>query len=144
MFPASNSNLPENRYIMCRTKEEIDELPEDSCNMIDRYVDRLKAAFLGWKYKMLDTICFANFLVYYYILPTATMDTVNDSQPTIFQEDILSNNNNSCNYPVTIPLMSSTDKLKCRKVKAPLRYHVPNCHKYSEKYAHHVYVLSIS
>ena len=58
----SNSNLPENRYRMCRSKKEIDELPEDSCdvfkrNMIDSYIHSL----LGGKYKMLDTFCYANF-----------------------------------------------------------------------------------
>ena len=40
-----NSNLPENRYRMFRSQEEISELPEDSIdvfkrNMIDRYIDR--------------------------------------------------------------------------------------------------------
>ena len=59
---------------MCRSKKEIDELPEDSCdvfkrNMIDRYIDRPNTAFLGGKYKMLDTFCYANFLAHYYILP---------------------------------------------------------------------------
>ena len=62
----------------------------------------------------------------------------NDSQPKILQEDLLENNHSSCNYPATIPLMSSKEKLKCRKVKVVLRYHVPNRHKYPEKYAHHL------
>ena len=34
--------------------------------------------------------------------------------------------------------MSSKEKLKCRKVKSVLRYHVPNSHKNPEKYAHHI------
>ena len=56
----ADSNLPENRYRMCRSKKDIDELPEDSCdvfkcNMIDRYIDRPNIAILGGKYKMLDT-----------------------------------------------------------------------------------------
>ena len=34
--------------------------------------------------------------------------------------------------------MSSKDKLKCRKLKAVLRYDVPNCNKYPENYAHHL------
>ena len=55
--------------------------------MIDRYIDRPNTAFLGGKYKMFDTFCYANFLAHYYILPNT--DTVNDSQPTIFQEDLL-------------------------------------------------------
>ena len=66
----AKSNLPENRYrMLCRNKKEIDELPEYSCdvfkrNMIDRYIDRPKTAFLGGKYKILDTFCYAN-LIYY-------------------------------------------------------------------------------
>ena len=92
---------------MCRSKK--DELPEDSCdvlkrNKIDHYIDRPNTAFLGGKYKMLDTFCYENFLAHYYILPN--IYTVNNSQPTILQEDLLENNNNSRNYPATIPLMS--------------------------------------
>ena len=34
--------------------------------------------------------------------------------------------------------MSSKEKLKCRQVKAVLRYHVPNRHKSPEKSAHHL------
>ena len=94
---------------MCRSKKEVDELPQDGCdvfkrNMIDRYIDRPNTAFLGGKYKMLDTFSYANFLAHYYIIPNT--GTVNDSQPTIFQEDLLENNQSSCNYPTTIPLMS--------------------------------------
>ena len=68
----ANSNLPENRYRMCLSKNEIDELAEDSCevrkrNMIDRYLDRPNTAFLGGKYKMLDNFCYAKFLAHYYI-----------------------------------------------------------------------------
>ena len=29
----ANSNLPENRFRICRSKEEIDELPEDSVDV---------------------------------------------------------------------------------------------------------------
>ena len=34
--------------------------------------------------------------------------------------------------------MNSKEKLKCRQVKAVLRYHVPNHHKFPEKFAHHL------
>ena len=55
----ANSNLPENRFRICRSKEEIDELPEDSVdihkrNMIDRYIDRPNLNFSnGWKIQCL-------------------------------------------------------------------------------------------
>ena len=38
----------------------------------------------------------------------------------------------------TIPLMSSKEKLKCGKVKAVLRYHVPNAHRNAEEYSHNL------
>lgn len=40
-FPAvlfANTNLPGKRYRMCRSKDEIDELPEDSCDVFKRNV----------------------------------------------------------------------------------------------------------
>ena len=42
------------------------------------------------------------------------------------------------NFPKTIPLASSKDKLKCRKVKAVLRYYEPSAHISVEQYAHHL------
>ena len=38
----------------------------------------------------------------------------------------------------TIPLMSSKERLKWRKAKVVLRYHVPNVSRNAEKYAHHL------
>ena len=38
----------------------------------------------------------------------------------------------------TIPLMSSKEKLKRGKVKAVLRYHVPNAHRNAEEYSHNL------
>ena len=80
----ANSNLPENRFRIFRSKEEIDELPEDSLdifkrNMIDRYIDRPNSSFLNGKYSILDSFCYAEFLAHYYLLPKNTNDSVNDS-----------------------------------------------------------------
>ena len=135
--------LPENRFRICRSKEEIDELPEDSVdvfkrNMVDRYLDRPNLTFSNRKFGILDSFCFAEFVAHYYLLPKQSNDYVNDSQPAVLQELILEINHSACNYPSTIPLMNSKEKLKCRQVKAILRYYVPNRHKYPEKYAHHL------
>ena len=40
--------------------------------------------------------------------------------------------------PKVIPLMSSKEKLKCRNVKAVLRYHQPSPNRDIEKFAHHM------
>ena len=58
----ANSNLPENRFRICRSKEEIDELPEDSVdifkrNMIDRCIDRPTSTFSNGRYSILDSVC---------------------------------------------------------------------------------------
>ena len=139
----ANSNLPENRFRICRSKEEIDELPEDSVdvfkrNMVDRYLERPNYTFSNGKFSILDSFCYAEFVAHYYLLPNNSNDYVNDSQPTVLQELYLENNHNACNYPPTIPLMNSKEKLKCRQVKAVLRYYIPNRYKYPEKYAHHL------
>ena len=54
----ANSNLPENRYKMFRSQEEIAKLPDDSTdifkrNMLDRYMDRPNEIFLKGKYAVL-------------------------------------------------------------------------------------------
>ena len=104
----ANSNLPENRFRICRSKEEIDELPEDSVdifkgNMIDRYIYRPNSTFSKGKYSVLDNFCYAAFVAHYYLLPKNFNKSVNDSQPTVLQELSLETNHISCNYPCTIP-----------------------------------------
>ena len=44
-------------------------------------------------------------------------------------------------YPRVIPLMSSPDKLKCRKVPSVLRYFTPNKNRNYEVYANHLLIL---
>ena len=80
---------------------------------------------------------FLHITIYHHV---KTDDEENDNQPEMLQEIILENNHNICGYPLTIPVMSSKEKLKCRNVKLVLRYHVPNRHKSPEKYAHHYYL----
>ena len=139
----ANSNLPEQRFRIFRSKEEIDELPEDSVDVFkrsifERYLDRPNCTFSSGKFRILDSFCYAEFVAHYSLLPNTSNDSVNDSQPTVLQELILEINHSACNYPSPIPLMNSKEKSKCRQVKAVLRYYVPNCHKYPEKYAHHL------
>ena len=118
-------------------------MPDDSTvvfkrNMLDRYTDRSNHTFAGGKYRELDPFCFAEFIAHFYLAPKKTEDEENDNQPEILNENVLEDNHNLCKYPSTIPLMSSKEKLKCRKVKSFLRYHVPNRNKNPEKHAHHI------
>ena len=63
----------------------------------------------------------------------------NDNQPDVLEDKLVEDNHEICSYPATLPLMSrNNEKLKCRKVKAILRYHVPNQNKRPDEYAHHL------
>ena len=53
-----NSNIPERRYRIFQKKEEIDQLPEDSTNMLDRYIDRPDKIFMAGRYSAIDAMCF--------------------------------------------------------------------------------------
>ena len=61
--------------------------------------------------RMLGTFCFAEFIAHYYLLPRKTEDEETDNQPEILNENILEDNHNLCDYPSTIPLMSSKEKV---------------------------------
>ena len=88
----ANSNLPENRYKMFRTHEELSELPEAStdifkCNMLDRYIDRPDSTFQGGKYAEIDKLCHLEFLSSYYLILKHKEDP-NDNQSEILTGDL--------------------------------------------------------
>ena len=139
----ANSSTPDCRYKMFRNQEEIEQLPDDSLdvfkkNMVDRYIDRPNATFLNAKYSVLDRFCFAEFLRYYYVTPPKN---TNDCQPEELSDKTLEICHDGLLYPVVIPLMSSKQKLKCRKVPAVLRFYTPNKDKNFEIFAHHLLFL---
>ena len=78
------------------------------------------------------------FVAHYYV----QYDLIeNDCQPDMLHgEDIVVNQNNS-GLPSTIPLMSSSETLKCRVLRQVLRYHVPNRELKPENHAHYLLFL---
>ena len=137
-----NSNIPSKRYRIFKKKDKIDDLPSDSTdifqqNMLDRYVDRPDEQFQNGNFKVIDEMCYAEFLSLYYV-PSKPSNAEDDCQPVILNDDLLELNHRGSNFPKKIPLISSKQKLNCRKVKAVLRYHQPNPHKDIEGYAHHL------
>lgn len=132
-FPAvvfANSNTPEKRYRVCRSEEEISNLPPDSTdifkrNMPDRYMDRPSLEFKNGKYRIVDQMCYSEFLSNYSQKIKPKSDDENDSQPEILEELIAEIHNESA-YPKNLPLISSKEMLSLRKEKCVLRYHVPS------------------
>ena len=104
--------------------------------MLDRYIDRPNRTFKNGRYAAMDALCYAQFLSNYYLEPKKK-ETENDYQPEILEEldpaevaDLA--------LPKSVPLMSSKERLKLRKTKSILRYHVPSKEKKPEHHAHHL------
>ena len=138
-----NSNILEKRYRIFQNKEEIDEFPEDSTDifqrsMLDRCIDRPDKNYMAERYSAYDAMCFAEFLSYYYIAPKSVKDKESDCQPIVLDDELMESNYVKCTYQRVIPLMSSKGKLKCRNVKAVLRYHQPSPNRDMEKFACHM------
>ena len=121
----ANSNLPENRFRICKTEKELSELPKYRSdifkrNVLDRYIDRPNEHFKNGKYRVVDKMCFAEFLANYYLDITSNKnnneDGTNDNQPNILNDELMEEDNLVCPFPSTLPLMSSKQKLKCQKV----------------------------
>ena len=142
VFPGvlfANSNSPEKRYKVCLSEKEMSSLPDSSTaifkrNMLDRYCDRPDNMFSSGRYEILNSFCFAEFLRYY----SLKQNISNDCQPDELKNDIIEPNHPLTTYPTIVPLMNSSDKLRCRKVPLVLRYFEPNRDKHPEDYAHHL------
>ena len=85
----ANSNLPENRYRICRPEEEISNLAEDDTNifkrnMLDRYMDRPNETFKKGRFAVMNSLCYAEFLQNYTYGSKKT-DEENDCQPEILE-----------------------------------------------------------
>ena len=138
-----NSNLPEKGFRVFKKRAEIDQLPGDStdifqCNMLDRYLDTTNKNLKNGDYKIIDQLFFPEFLSLYYVDAKQIEICENDSQPVVLNDELMDSNHEESIFPKIVPLMSSEEKLKCRKVKAVLRYHQPSPHKNFEQYAHHL------
>ena len=93
---------------------------------------------MAGRYSAIDAMCFVEFLSYYYTAPKSIKYIESDCQPIVLDDEIMGSNHVKRSYPKAISLMSSKGKLKCRNVKAVLRYHQPSPNRDIEKFAHHM------
>ena len=147
VFPGviyANTNIPAKCCKILRSQQEISELPDESedifkKNMLDRYMDRPDEKFQNGKFASVSSLCYAEFLRHYYV---STISNENDWHPVELTDDMLETNLAvTSHYPPVISLMSSPDKLKCRKVPSVLKYFKPNKNRNCEVYAHHLLIL---
>ena len=92
-----------------------------------------------------NNMCRAEFAAYYYKDYKSDVSETIDAQPEILSDDIIAqlheNLNHSIFLPAKIRLMNGKEVMKCRKVKAVIRYHTPNKTKEPEQYFHHLLML---
>ena len=121
-------------------------MPDDSSyilkrNNINRYKDQPNLSFCGGQYNVLNLFCFEEFVAHYALYKSGEINLVNgDYQPHLLPDMLLESNHDS-QYPNIIKLMNRNEKMKCRKVQRVFRYHVPNKHRFPEKYAQHLQLL---
>ena len=93
--------------------------------------------FKSGQYQIIDQICFAEFLSLYYTYLKPSESTENECQPVVLNDKIIEMNHDESGFSKTIALMPVKEKLKCRKIRAALRYHQASPCKNVEKNAHH-------
>ena len=85
------------------------------------------------------------FAAYYYKDHRKESDETNDAQPNVLTDEVI-HTQHSILQNISLPpqitsLMNTKGKMKCRKVKAVIRYHTPNKTKEPERYFHHLLML---
>ena len=149
IFPKTifvSTDLPDKRLRVAKTQEELEELDDDSTdiyksNIIERY--SIRPAYVS----SVNDMCLAAFAAYYYKNYNYDVSETIHSQPEVLSDDILEQTHEdttddaSLALPKRIKLMNSKEVMKCRKVKAVIRYHTPNKTKEPDKYFHHLLML---
>ena len=149
-FPGTifiNTDLPEKRIRTRKSQQQLSELGDDSTeiynsNIIERYSDRPNRSSMNGSFGQVDDLCLAEFAAYYYKDYKLIEDRQNDNQPVILTDQIQGNQHSSSQIiPTKISLMTKKETMKCRKVRAVIRFHKPSKTTDPEKYFHHVLML---
>ena len=146
VFPATvfvSTDLPDKRICVAKSREELDELDDESTdvfksNIIERYTLRPKSIVT------VNNLCLAQFAAYYYKDYKKEWHETSDAQPEVLTDNIVESQHVSTNgesLPKEIRLIDTNEIMKCRRIKAVIRYHTPNKRKEPEKYFHHLLML---
>lgn len=138
-----STDLPAKRVRVTKSKQEVEDLDDDSTdifksNIIERYSIRPDSI------SVVDKLCLAEFAAYYYKDYRKESDETNDAQPNVLTDEVIHTQHSilqNISLPSQITLMNTKDRMKCRKVKAVIRYHTPNKTKEPERYFHHLLML---
>ena len=148
IFPKTvfvSTDFPDKRLRVAKNQQELEELDDDSTeiyksNIIERYAIRPN------NIPSVNNMCLAEFAAYYYKDYKTDVPETIDAQPEVLTDDIIAQLNVTTNdhllsLPKNIRLMNGKEVMKCRRVKAVIRYHTPNKTKEPERYFHHLLML---
>ena len=146
IFPATvfvSTDLPNNRVHVIKSREDLADLDDESTdvfksNIIERYLLRPTSI------PIVNSLCLAQFAAYYFKDYRKGCEETSDSQPEILTDTIAELQHTLPNneiLPHQIRLIKTNEIMKCRKIKAVVRYHTPNKKKEPEKYFHHLLML---
>ena len=147
IFPKAlfvNTDFPQNRLRIPKSQDDLEELEDDSTdifksNIIERYSNRPKSIV------SVDKLCLAEFAAFYYKDYKIPSDETNDAQPDILTDKVAElQHSNICTteaLPDKIKLLVTNEVMKCRKIRAVVRFHTPNKTKEPEKFFHHLLML---
>ena len=150
-FPGTvfiNTALPEQRVRTMKTKEQLAGLDDDSTeifnsNIIERYSDRPDRNFMNGIYSEVENLFSRICCILLQAISDRIRDEANDNQPVVLSDDLLENQHvdNGYRLPKKIKLMTKKETMKCRKVRAVVRFHTPSKTTEPEKYCHHLLML---
>ena len=147
VFPKTlyvSTDFPQNRLCIPKSRDDLDELDDDSTdifksNIIERYGNRPKSI------ASVDKLCLAEFAASYYKDYKIPSDETSDAQPEILTDAVAESQHTNTNTTETLPdkirLLVTNELMKCRKVRAVVRFHTPNKRKEPEKFFHHLLML---
>ena len=147
IFPATvfvNTNLPEKRIRVTKSHQELENVDDESTdifksNIIERYAIRPQTI------ASVDELCLAEFAAYYYKDYRKDCQETGDAQPEVLTDHAIEVQHNSSDSDLCLPdkirLINTNEVMKCRKVRAVIRYHKPNKTKEPELYFHHLLML---
>ena len=139
-----NTNLPEKRIRVTKSHQELENLDDESTNIfksniIERYAIRPQTI------ASVDELCLAEFAAYYYKDYRKDYQETGDAQPEVLTDHAIEVQHNSSDSDLCLPdkirLINTNEVMKCRKVRAVIRYHKPNKTKEPELYFHHLLML---
>ena len=140
IFPKTvfvSTDFAKDHVRVAKTPQELDDLDDDSTdifksNIILRYSDRPKNILV------INDMCLALFAAHYFKDYKSDFNEASNAQPEVLTDDFIESQNID-NHTIGLP--DRIKLMKCRKVKAVVRYHTPNKRKEPEKYFHHLLML---